>query len=120
MFLEDIKHIKSDKLYVAAITKIISEGFKDYLDVEHASFYLDDVIKAIFNQSYFWAEIYTFEDLGSEGKLNYVYTVDDDGNIYNIDERWKLIGEEIKKENVESLEEIEEIIDKVISSKTSI
>lgn len=118
MFLEDFKHKKSDKLYIAEIINFDSEGneFK-YLDIKNSSFYLDDVIKSVLNSDYFWSYIYIFEDLGSEGKLDYVYTIDDDGNIYNDTDRWKSIFKDVNGRNVESDEELDEFINNFITEK---
>ena len=117
MFLEDIKHEKSDKLYIAYITKeVTSEGPIGFLDVKHSSFYLDEVIKSVFDQGWFWAKIYTFEDVGIDNCLTYVYDIDDDGNIYNFYDHWKEIAREVDGRELNTEEEVEEFIDEFTSS----
>ena len=95
-YYEILRHPCWDKFYIPEIIKLDNSEQKEIksLEIDHASWYLDEVLDYIYSSDWFWAYIYTFDG----EKLEYVYTVDDDGNVYNDDERWKMIKNSFSSE----------------------
>ena len=89
-----------NKLWVAEIITLDDEGNEiKFLDKEHCSNYLDEVINSVYNQNWFWAHIYKVEKDNDFSNLIYAYDIDDDGNVYNFDEHYNYIMKEINNVN---------------------
>lgn len=102
-----------EKFWVAEIINLDSEGNEvSHLDIDHCSYYLDEVVNAVYNQEWFWAYIYEVKDPDSDSpEIKYAYTIDDDGNIYNDTERWKAIAKEFDERELNSEADIEAFIE---------